>query len=290
MACDLCGCYMGVQPQLEKNAAGLRWRYRYFTGNVPHVHGSGEVHDHGNNMSYDHYNTFDAYLRWYPLPRVQVFVQLPYVANTVKNGNNTQRYSGIGDAMILTQYRALSKNVVDKDVVQQLFVGGGIKFPTGKYKMQDKSGELEPHSQAGTGSFDYLITANYLLRRKKMGLNAEFAYRISGTNDLDFRFANRFNMAAHVFYWGKVNDVSILPHIGGYFETAGMDQLDGQDYLNTGGTVVFGSAGLEAYFGKFKLSYTFQLPVHEKLIGSQVENKMRMIGGIAYYFNTKIKS
>lgn len=285
MACDLCGCYMGVQPQLEKNAIGLRWRYRYFSGNVPHIHGNGEVHEHESSMSYDHYNTLDLYGRWYPHKRVQLFALVPYVANSLEGSGTIEKYRGLGDVMFLAQYSLLSKTNIEKDVVQQLFAGGGVKLPTGKYNVKASNGELEPHSQAGTGSFDFLVTANYLLRRKKIGLNAEAAYRISTENNLDFQFANRFNMATHLFYWGKIKDVSIMPHVGYYFETAGLDQLNGRDYLNTGGTIVFGSAGIETYLGKFKLSYTFQLPLYESLIGYQVNNKMRMISGIAYYFN-----
>ncbi len=277
---------MGVQPQVESNAIGLRWRYRFFSGNVPHFHGDGEVHHHENQgTSNDHYNTLDLYARYYPHQKVQLYVVLPYVSNRLYEGESLKTFEGLGDAMLIAQYRILFKDDTENNRARQLFAGGGIKLPTGSYNKAENNGEIEPHSQTGTGSLDYLITATYSGRRKKLGISADVSYKINGTNKNGFHFANRLNASAHGFYWIKRDKLSFIPNAGFYLETARMDQINKRDYLNTGGAVLFGSVGLDVFINKLKISVTGQVPAYEKLTGYQLNNKFRIVSGIAYHFN-----
>lgn len=284
-ACDLCGCYMGVQPQVENNAIGLRWRYRFFSGNVPHFHGDGIAHHHDDQEpSRDHYHTLDLYTRYYPHPKVQLYANVPYVSNVLYEGDKFKTFQGIGDAMLIAQYRLLFKDDMEKNRALLLFAGGGIKLPTGSYNKPENNGEIEPHSQTGTGSIDYLINATFTSRRKKVGISADASYKINGTNKNGFRFADRFNASAHGFYWMKRDNLSFVPNAGFYFETAEMDQFNERDYLNTGGAILFGSVGFDFFIKKLKVSFTGQLPAYEHLTGYQLNNKFRIISGVAYHF------
>lgn len=276
---------MGVQPQVQNNAIGLRWRYRFFSGSVPHFHGNGDAHHHDKTeTSNDHYNTLDLYARYYPHEKVQLYAVLPYISNRLYEGDKLSTHQGIGDGMLIAQYRLLFKDDVENNRARQLFAGAGVKLPTGSFTKAESNGEIEPHSQAGTGSVDYVLLATYSGRRKKVGISADVSYKINGTNKNDFRFADRFNASGHVYYWMKRNNISLLPNGGFYLEAAKMDQLNGLDYLNTGGTVLFGSAGIDVFFGKLKLSATAQVPVYEKLTGYQLNNKFRIVSGVAYHF------
>jgi hypothetical protein len=60
-------------------------------------------------------------------------------------------------------------------------VGGGVKLPTGKYNTNN-NGSVNPSFQLGTGSWDYLLATEYIVRRKQFGLNTMLNYVIKTEN------------------------------------------------------------------------------------------------------------
>jgi hypothetical protein len=73
-------------------------------------------------------------------------------------------------------------------------VGGGVKLPTGKYNTNN-NGSVNPSFQLGTGSWDYLLATEYIVRRKQFGLNTMLNYVIKTENRKWYRFGNQFNYA-----------------------------------------------------------------------------------------------
>jgi len=204
----------------------------------------------------------------------------------MENNKKADHITGIGDLTLVALYQVYNTPPDSNSTFKQrLFLGGGVKFPTGVYQETNSNGELKPLLQPGTGSFDFVAGLNYLAKIKKTGLNVDITYRINTTNKNSFQFANRFNATALFFYQTPLKAFTIMPSTGVYFEQAVMD-LDNNTYLqNTGGEVLFGQFGIDIYYKKFSLNFGCQTPVYENLFGEQGENQNRFIVGLNYAFN-----
>lgn len=278
-ACDMCNFYLGINPNFNKNSIGLRYRERSYIGE--HSHSGTHTHEHTTSSMKEIYQTYELWGRWYPTPKVQTMVCLPYCINTDDEGKIT----GLGDAILLTQFQ-LYNTPPDtvKKFRQRIFAGGGIKLPTGTFKKTFDE-ELNPHMQPGSGSIDFIIACNYTAKYKNFGLAADGSYKINTSNKNNFLFANRLNASLNVFYSFSKNTKSLIPMLGLYYEQGERD-IESNIYLgNTGGKVAFINTGIDLYFKKISVNLSYQIPAYEKLNGTQAQNQNRIIAGINYSFN-----
>ena len=267
-ACDVCGGYFGVQPQYDKNFAGLRLRYRNYYGNVTYSQGNTTINSY----------SFDAWARFYPVKKVQVLAVAPYMYNKSHNRTGQQLSYGLGDMMVLAQYQLFSNVASNSDFTHVLFGGGGVKIPTGRYRT-DKN-----EAPSGSGSVDYLVSFNYVGRYDKLGLNANGSWKINTQNPNGYQYGNDLNTTIHLFYWVQRKNYNLLPHIGAYFEQIGRDQSYGSINPHTGSSVWFYSLGTDIYYKNFALNFSFQSPFAEHYEGRQLENYYRIITGITFNF------
>src|SRR5690606_15635754 len=114
---------------------------------------------------------------------------------------------------------------LDKTFKHTLLAGGGVKLPTGAYNATNNGEVLSANMQPGTGSTDVLLNGIYTIRYKKLGLNTDFTYRINTKGKNDYRFGNRYNASANLFYWQDVNGLAVLPSVGVYYENAQPDEF-----------------------------------------------------------------
>jgi hypothetical protein len=188
---------------------------------------------------------------------------------------------------LLGQYSVYSTSITGKtNFWQRIFLGGGMKIPTGVYNKQLTYGITEPHFQPGTGSFDVIMTGLYMAKLEKVGLGwrNDVVYVVTTANKNDYRFANRFNWASTFSYDITTKSVTVLPHSGIYLETANPDKYQGQDAEGSGGTVLFATFGLDAFYDLFSLDLDWQLPISENFIDEQPENKFRLYVALGYSF------
>lgn len=269
LACDVCACYFGVQPQFDKNFAGLRLRYRQYYGMPSYSMGYATI----NTLSYDLWG------RFYPWKKVQVLVSLPYFSSTTSTSQEKFRSSGIADAMILGQYMLLNNSTSDSSkITHVLFAGGGIKLPTGGHKVKNRE------TPAGSGSLDYLVTLNYIGRVGKFGLQADAGWKINTPNSSRYLYGNGVNSTAHFFMWFKSMSFNFLPHAGTYYERMGVDQVFTQNVENTGSSVLFASMGADVYYKSLSFQFSYQTPIAEDYKGIQPENMHRIITGFTVMF------
>ncbi len=272
--CDLCGCYMGINGE-DKNELGLRYRLRVFNG--PHVN-TGDPEAMSKIKEY--YNTAELYGRYFISPKLQISFSLPYAVNRVETGTIT----GLGDLLILSKYLVMGKTGYQPgtNFNDRLFIGGGFKIPTGSYN-KSIDGEVEPHFQTGTGSYDFIFLGTYIARFRRFGLNSDIVYKINTQNSNAYRFANRFNFSTTILYILPAGmNSSLVPNAGVYFEQANPDKINGADDDGSGGKVLFVTAGLNLNIKKIILSFDYQKPVYENLIGYQPKNDFRFISSIGY--------
>ncbi len=273
--CDLCGCYMGIDGE-NRNELGIRYRLRVFNG--PHMFSS----DPAASSIREYYNTIELTGRYFVTPKIQISFSLPYGSNNVEAGS----FTGMGDLLVMAKYlvRGNIKNLPTQKYVDRIFLGGGFKIPSGSYN-KSVDGEVEPHFQTGTGSYDFLLQGTYIARVRNFGMNADVVYKINTVNANNYRFANRFNLTASLLYIVPVGlNFTIIPNTGAYYEQANPDQINNVDDDGSGGKVLFVKGGLNFNLKHFSLSFDFQKPVYENFIGYQPKNNLRFISAINYIF------
>lgn len=140
-ACDLCGCgvgnnYIGILPEFHKHISGLRYRYNSIFTHLG-VGGTFTYLTTKNN-----YKTVEARGRWNISKKFRIMVSVPYSFNEILNQETTITKNELGDINVSGYYQLINiRHAVfsNKLLIQSLWVGGGVKFATGKYNPLDKN-------------------------------------------------------------------------------------------------------------------------------------------------------
>lgn len=250
--------------------------------------------------------------QWYPIQKLKILFSAPYIINTEgRNANENTNTStlrlahaghehddaeeattpgrettkGIGDPLVIAHYQLFNKTGDSSAFSQRILAGGGIKFPVGKWKLEEVAEAHERVHQPGTGSWDYILSAEYLAKYKRAGLNVNASYFIATRNNQSFKCSNRINANAVFYYQVKIKDASLYPSMGAYIEQAGKDNDNNLLLQNSGGTILYAHAGIDFYFRNFCINTAFQLPSMQKLNEPQPQMKYRIIAGITYAFD-----
>jgi hypothetical protein len=283
--CDLCNMYMGLNPQYNNNQVGIRLRLRTAAGLHSHTHteGSSGTHDHAGQMVHDTYLSSEAYGRFYWNPKWVTFVTVPYAVNVQRDAQGDAAVvNGIGDVPLLLQRQVFNLSQKDSNSVgQRLFAGAGLKLPLGRFDLERND---DPHLQAGSGSWDGLLVAAYLAQWRKFGLAADLNFRISTANRVGYRFANRFNATASLYYSLQARDWTLMPMLGAYAEAAGQDLHSGIYQIHTGGFAGFVTSGFEAYHKRLGIQLGAQVPAVQALNGDQPANQLRLMTAVGVAF------
>jgi len=283
--CDLCGCFFGIEPNFAQNSAGIRYSYFKFYSpahNEP-VNPALDHEGHAGVEETEIYSKVELFAKYNVNPKLRLLLTLPYKFIDI-NGKSIKDF---GDVSLIGQYQIYSTAPSLKEESQyrqRVYLGAGIKVPTGAYNKQLEYGVTEAHFQPGTGAFDFLLSASYFSKYKALGFNTDVSYSLATKNKNEYKFGNRFNVTSSLFYQIEVDQTGLLPHAGIYLEAAEHDKLNEVEDANSGGSVVFITGGLDIYYSSLSLNFTYQHPVNDKLYGSQTPNKFRAVASLSYYF------
>ncbi len=292
--CDLCGCYMGLEPNFEKNQIGLRYyTFKFFEEAHPESEAT-QTDNAGIPSQVDHevqagtssteiYDNVELYGRIYLNAKTRILFGIPFSFNDI----DSKRLNGMGDMRVLAQYNVYNTDITGRtNFWQRIFLGGGLKLPTGVYNKQLTFGIVEPHFQPGTGSFDFIFTGLYIAKLEKLGLGwrNDIVYTLNTTNKNDYKFANRFNLASTFSYDIITESINILPHTGIYLETANADEYQGSAAPGSGGTVLMATMGLDLFYDVLSMDFDYQLPMVQNFIGDQTDNDYRYFLSVGYSF------
>lgn len=286
-ACDVCSCssggsYYGILPQFQKHFIGVRWTGSYSTANHIPSYIADEIYKPATKLSL---HSIELWGRFYVAKRVQIFAFVPF--NVFRENENSviSTVHGLGDATLMSNYAVINTGEsLMKKVKHTLLLGGGIKFPAGKFKSIDDGSVANPNIQTGTGSFDFIVNGVYTVRYKKAGLNTEASYRINTANRDNYRFGNRFNLSMKAFLWLKAKSVSFLPNTGISFENAEKNTRNNNIKYYTGGSALYATAGMETYFKRFNLGFSFQQPVAYNLAEGLIKPSQRYTVNFTFMF------
>lgn len=253
------------------------------------------------------YNSYDLVANFYLGTKFQLNSSISFSDNYVYEDDSiTNTVGGIGDLNLILKYQIY--NSIEKEdtsnkkaIVQRISAGFGVSLPTGNYNKTSVVGfqtdfeantiigtpemELDPHLQAGTGSFGYLFMLEYLISYKGFGLNSNVSYKINSTNKNEFKFADRFNANVALFYLFNIkNKIKIMPITGLSYEYSERDTQNNKPFIGSGGDALFLNYGLNLFINKLGLEFTYYHPTKEYLKDVQPLNKRRLISQITYYF------
>jgi hypothetical protein len=267
--CDACGCSasggsMGFASMLNSNFIGIR----YFNQNYKSTDGL-----YSNSLWYtENFNTTQVWARIPVKENFQVSVLIPYHSHNRATAIGNQAISGLGDITLLVMYSLYQTHKDSTFLVHTLQMGGGLKMPTGTFN-EANSGTVNPSFQLGTGSWDYLLATEYIVRRKQFGLSAMLNYVIKTENQKNYRFGNQLNYAATLFYLYEKD--TFAPQLGIAGETYESNYQHGQKLPKTAGNALFGKLGFEVGRNAFSLGANAMLPIQQNLTGGNVEANYR---------------
>jgi hypothetical protein len=276
--CDACGCSasggsMGFASMLNTNFIGIR----YFNQSYKSTDGL-----YSNSPWYtESFNTIQVWARFPVIKNFQVSALLPYHHHNRETASGKQSISGIGDATILGMYKIYQTHKDSTVLVHTLQLGGGVKIPFGKFD-QANNGSINPSYQVGTGSWDFILATEYVVKRKQFGINSMLNYVIKTENEKQYRFGNQFNYATTFFYLYEKAKYSIAPQLGFAGEVYEDNYQLGQKVRHTVGDIFMGKVGLEIGKNKFSLGASVMLPIQQNLTGGNVEANYRWSVNINY--------
>ncbi|MBK9484275.1 MAG: hypothetical protein IPO01_03345 [Chitinophagaceae bacterium] len=170
-------------------------------------------------------------------------------------------------------------------MVQTLWIGAGIKLPTGKYIPADKQNTSQNTNlfQLGTASYDFSVHAMYDLRIQDAGLNVSASYKMNTANKYDYSYGNKLNTTAQLYFKFRVkNKFTIAPNTGITYENSKKD-IDNQILVDvSGGNLLLGTLGVETTFKKISLGGNWQAPLSQNLANGFVKANNRVMLHVSF--------
>lgn len=270
--CDACGCSasggsLGFSSMLNSNFVGVRYFYQSYSSRDGIFANSPWIDEN--------FNTIQIWSRVPVTKRIQISALVPYHFNTRERITGDEHIEGLGDITVIGMY-TLAQTINDTAVfTHKLQLGGGVKAPTGTYDSANNLGSVNPSFQIGTGSWDYILAAEYVVQRKNLGLNTMLNYTFKTENEKLYQFGNQLNYGSMLFYLFDVNNIKLVPQAGVAGEVYKTNRQYGQDVPMTSGDIIFSKFGLEAGKDKFSVGINAMLPVKQNLTGGNVEANYR---------------
>ncbi|PTS96773.1 hypothetical protein DBR11_18535 [Pedobacter sp. HMWF019] len=281
-ACDICGCgvgsyYLGILPEYNKRFIGLRYQHKTLRTHL------GPFGERTPLTSDETYQSMELWGGWNIGSRFRILAFVPYNFNERESQTGNGRKNGLGDIALMGYYKLLDskRTLGDRLLVQSLWIGGGIKVPTGKYEPSERLAisESPNNFQLGTASTDFTLNAAYDIRYNDLGLNANLNYKLNTENKYEYRYGNKFTGNILMYYKIRVaNAVTLAPNAGVLYETAQKDVENKKyDVAVSGGYSLSAVGGLEVSLKRLSLGANYQNVRSQNLAGGRVHAGNRLM-------------
>ena len=283
-ACNICGCgggntYMGLMPNFKNHFFGLRYNYASF-----HTQLLNDPTQFSNN----YYNSVEVWGGINISQKFRVMGFVPYYINKQVDDDGIMSKNGLGDITLIAQYQffhSFSLLPNHKSMEQQLWLGGGIKAPTGSFKQNPNDTTTtvaDINAQLGTGSTDFILNGLYSIRVGSYGLNLSANYKFNTLNSDHYQYGNKFTANAIAYYRFNNKRNTITPNAGLGYETVKGNRLNGTEVQFTGSHVTTGLVGLEFNFSSVGIGLNAQIPIQQSFAEGQTTMKMRGMAHITF--------
>lgn len=276
--CDACGCSasggsMGFNSMLSEQFVGVRYMYQNYKSKDGVFNNSPWINEN--------FNTVQLWGRIPITKKIEAMLMVPYhFLNREKSAGN-QSLDGLGDVTLMVFYNVLQTKNDSANFQHKVLFGAGLKAPTGTFDNKN-NGSVNPSFQLGTGSWDYNLATEYIIRKDKWGLNNTLGYLFKTENEKHYKFGNQFNYGSTLFYNTTFKNVNIVPQLGVAGETYQANKDFKEEVPFTKGDVFFTKLGVEVGFKKLSAGINAMLPINQNLTGGRVEANYRLAFNINY--------
>jgi hypothetical protein len=270
--CDACGCSasggsMGFGSMLNNNFVGLRYMKQSYTSRDGIFANSPWIDEN--------FNTIQAWARIPITEKIQISALVPYHFNERKLTAGTENIEGLGDITVMALYTVFETKKDSSFFTHKINLGGGVKLPTGKFTESNNLGSVNQSFQLGTGSWDFPIVSEYVIKHKNLGLNTTLNYIFKTENSKNYQYGDQFNYAGTFFYLFDLKSVQIVPQAGLAGEIYQTNKQYNLDLPNTAGDILFGKFGIEAGKDKLSVGINAMLPINQNLSSGNMEANYR---------------
>lgn len=225
-----------------------------------------------------------------------LFGMLPYVDKRLDlrmGGQDISRNQrGFGDLTLLGRYTLYEVNAPGRTLRVAPFLG--IKAPTGEDHASDGQGRLPPPVQIGTGSWDLLGGVVLTYQTLAFEIDTQASYRINReanhSDGTGFEAGNAFQLDGSLQYrlLPRSLGAGVPAFLYGVLEAnlvhAAKNRVGGAGDVNSGGTTLFITPGLQYATRKWVLEAGVQMPVSQKLNGTALRNDYLFTTGFRVNF------
>jgi hypothetical protein len=275
-ACDICGCgvgsyYLGILPEYNKRFIGLRYQHKMLQTHL------GPMGERTPLTADETYQSAELWGGWNIGTRFRILAFVPYNFNERRSQDDAGNKNGLGDIALMGYYKFFDHtgNLGDRLLVQSLWIGAGVKLPTGKYEPSERLAiqESPNNFQLGTESTDFTLNAAYDVRWNDLGLNANVNYKMNTENKYDYRYGNKLTTNVLVYHKFRVaKTFTIAPNIGVLYETAAKDvESKKYDVAVSGGYSLSAVAGLEVSMKGLSFGANYQNVRSQDLAGGRAK-------------------
>lgn len=282
-ACDICGCSagtfgMGVLPDFKAKTFGINSLHRTFKSTHPILFA-----DEQPIVANDEFVSFDLFARLPIYKSLQGQINVPFVhASQVEEGQRSTR-RGLGDISLGVNYLLAG----GKMFTYQLSLGVGVKAPTGKWN-DDGDEPTNVNLMPGTGSIDFNASINGIIRYKAIGLLLQSRVTLTGENEEQFQFGNRFEAIGRLMTWIKLGeDLNVIPHVGSSVLVMDPNQQYNRELDLTGGAIQLLRFGVDGYFKNWGIQTQLAVPITQNLSEGYVEQQQWNQVSLLYYISRK---
>ncbi len=286
LACEICGCgnsnfQIGMLPNFKKGFLGLRYSAAEF---------NSTLRSDATQFSKDYIKSVELW-GGYNLKKWQFMTFVPYLSTIKQSDDGTTASIGLGDAMVLVNYKIVSKTYLSKServtIRHEVLVGGGIKLPTGANQVNTNAADFnigDFNSQAGTGSVDYLINLTDNFSWNRSGLITNVAYRINTANKQEYQFGNRIYLNSSYYYAFNQQGIKIMPSIGVNYQSNAFNSFASDIIEDSQGYILNSTIGINLLRRKVGFNALAFVPAAQNMYDGQTKSQGRVIVGLTYSF------
>jgi len=289
LACDICGCgvgsyYIGILPEYNKRFIGLRYQHKQLQ---THLGAQGNVTPLTTDETYQ---SAELWGGWNLGKRFRILAFVPYNFNSRSSQASSGSKNGLGDIAVMGYYNLFTQSISfnSKLLVHSLWLGTGVKAPTGKYEPSERLAVTEtPNNfQLGTASTDFTVNAAYDVRLNDLGVNLNVNYKINTANKYEYRYGNKLTTNALMYYkFRLLHKLTLAPNAGILYETADKDIENNKYKVEvSGGHSASLVTGLEVAMNKFSLGANYQTIVSQELANKRAKAGNRLMLHISVPF------
>lgn len=211
--------------------------------------------------------------------KTALFSRVSYIDREYNNGSSVHTENGFSDLEVFVRHTAYEQNWVKRTFSVSPYAG--VKLPTG----DDTSPGLPRDRTLGSGATDYLV--GFAVRDATLGkphrfLNMEYQFN---QEDNGFERGDVFKINGAwkppLASWEHKGDVAgVNGMLEANFKWQDHHERNGNEVTDSGGTQLFGTAGMVYTTHRYIYEVAVQAPLVQNMNGNALENDYKVLVGI----------